>query len=186
VPEKNADDPQLSDHVVTMSQVQVLAEAAKRIHQLTGLSHMQKHRSPLLVLLTKFDVWSCLLEGMELRQPWNTKPQEGYSELDLDYIEVVSKRLRALLLDISPKIVGAAEDFAERVMYLPVSSSGVAPEEDPESKKLGFRTENICPQWVEVPVLYALCRWTHGVIPRALRKREHSPPPQDGDAHKGS
>ena len=78
------------------------------------------------------------------------------------------------LIEFTGEIVSAAEGFAERVIYIPVSATGGAPEEDPETidaktqmKLLGFRPSRVKPIWTEVPLLYAFARWTGGMVARA-------------------
>jgi hypothetical protein len=85
--------------------------------------------------------------------------------MNLEAIEQMSSRLRALLWKLSPEIVSAAESFAEQVLYLPVSATGRSPEIDPATGAKGFRPRDIHPQWVEVPLLYTLSRWVDGLVP---------------------
>jgi len=80
-------------------------------------------------------------------------------------VEEVSDHLRALLLKIAPEVVRNAEQFAEKVRFIPVSATGVAPSIDPKSGILGFRPRDISPIWAEVPILYALAKSTRGIVP---------------------
>ena len=85
--------------------------------------------------------------------------------MNLEGIEEVSKLVRTLLWKISPEIVSAAESFASQVLYVPVSATGRGPETDPETGAFGFRPKDMKPIWAEVPMLYALGRWTKGLDP---------------------
>ena len=85
--------------------------------------------------------------------------------MSLEGIEGVSRLVRDLLWKISPEIVAAAEGFASQVLYVPVSATGRGPEIDPDSGAVGFRAKDMKPIWAEVPMLYALSRWTQGLVP---------------------
>ena len=89
-----------------------------------------------------------------------------------------------LLWKISPEIVSAAESFASQVLYVPVSATGRGPEIDPNTGALGFRPKDMKPIWAEVPMLYALGRWTQGLIPyvkpRAWSKGDAVAPSSNG------
>ena len=77
----------------------------------------------------------------------------------------ISADVRALLNRMSPELVAAAEGFAQDVVYIPVSSLGRAPTVDSVTGLLGIRPRDLQPLWTEVPFLYALARWTGGIIP---------------------
>jgi len=163
-------DPQLLDKARTFRQETILHEAADRIRRHSGLAHNEKLSRPLVVVVSKFDAWSCLLNEEELRPPWVQRKTGDSCLLDLDYIDHISKQVRSLLWELSPEIVSAAESFAKQVYYLPVSATGGPPEKDPNTGMLGFRPQNIKPIWVEVPMLYALCRWMRGMVPHFSAK----------------
>jgi hypothetical protein len=148
----------------TSRQETVLHEAASRIRRYANLSHEEKHRRPLIVVVTKLDAWVCLLSGSSLRKPWIATKRPNLFALDAPYIEQVSSAVRDLLWRLSPEIVSAAEGFAERVIYIPCSATGRGPELDPETGDRGFRPCDIKPIWPEVPLLYALGDWTGGMI----------------------
>ncbi len=70
---------------------------------------------------------------------------------------------------LAPEFVNAAEGFAEKVTYIPVSALGHAPEEDPETGMLGVRPQAVTPVWAEVPLLYLLNQTSTGLIPSVRR-----------------
>src|SRR5262249_7837581 len=76
-----AGDPNLADGR-TSRQESVLHEAAVRVRRYTGLSHGEKHNRPLLVVVTKADIWAHLLERPDFQEPWVRK--DGVTGLDLD------------------------------------------------------------------------------------------------------
>ena len=86
-------------------------------------------------------------------------------------VEEVSAAVRTLLLKLAPEIVITAEQFAEKVKYIPISATGRAPSIDPLSGILGFRPKDISPIWTEVPILYALSQSTRGIVPVLLPKK---------------
>lgn len=158
-------DPQLTERARTSRQETVIQEAAARIRKHVGLAYQQKHQRPLLVVVTKSDVWQHLLQTPLPRQPWNQLPQENRCVLRTDLIEEVSRELRSILWRYCPELVTAAESLAEEVVFVPVSATGISPEIDPQSGMMGMRPAFIDPRWVEVPHLYSLCRWSTKLIP---------------------
>lgn len=155
-------DPQLSSAMRSYRQEQILTEAAARVRRYTGLSSNKKHDRPLMVLVSKADIWASLL-GEDLQ----TEPmscQNGRWCVDLPRIERVSRLLRALLMKHSPEFVAAAEDFCQCVIYIPVSALGAGPEADENGGMLAIRPDRIRPQWVTAPVLYLLAKWSSGLV----------------------
>jgi hypothetical protein len=152
----------------TSRQEAVLHEAAARVRRYSSLSHTAKHNRPLIVVLTKADVWGHMLGETGTREPWiHVHTKLG---LDLDRIEKRSREVRSLMLRVCPEIVTTAEAFAERVVYVPVSALGQSPVIQEITGKLAVRPSDIRPAWVTVPLLYGMCRWLPGTIPGLKRK----------------
>jgi hypothetical protein len=61
-------------------------------------------------------------------------------------------------------MVSTAEDFAENVVYIPVSALGHSPEKYPEKNGLLIKPKDIRPRWVTIPLLYSYARWSTGLI----------------------
>ncbi len=169
-----SNDPQLENassdefRKSPLRQEVVFAEMMKRIRASRGMFTNDRFKQPLVVVVTKLDVWRDLMPSNEFkRDPVYSACYNGleYSYLRTDRIQTVSQRVRALLLERTPEFVSAAESFAEEVVYIPVSATGGAPEVDPQTKRWGFRAKNIKPIWIVVPMLYAMARLTEGVIP---------------------
>lgn len=164
-------DPQMMERAERLQreravrQETILSEAAQRVRRYAGLTQSQKHDRPLIVVVTKFDSWKHLLAGATLPDARVASPLDNHSALNLEGIEEVSMLLRRLLWKVSPEIVAAAESFASQVLYVPVSATGRGPEIDPHTGALGFRPKDMKPIWAEVPMLYALARWTQGLVP---------------------
>ena len=163
--EGKSEDPQMTDRARTSRQETILLEAADRIRRYTGLAQNARHQRPLIVIVTKFDAWSALLNGKTLDTPWMPTRHPNLCALDVDKIDAISADVRTLLNRMSPELVAAAEGLAENVVYIPVSSLGRAPTVDTATGLLGIRPRDMQPLWTEVPFLYALARWTGGIIP---------------------
>ncbi len=152
----------------TSRQEAVLHEAADRVRRYANLSHHEKHHRPLIMVVTKLDVWSHLLDDADLPEPWiHAGRLQG---LDLDRIEKLSQEVRALMLRVCPEIVSAAENFAQEVVYVPVSALGQSPVPDPQTGRQAIRPRDIRPVWTTVPLLYGMYRWLPGIIPGLRRK----------------
>ncbi len=171
----HSQDPQVLEQPVTSRQETVLHEIADRVRKHTKLKQGERHQRPLIVIVTKYDAWWHLLGEQHLESPWVWGPQQKWCALQMAQIDDVSARLRAVLWQLCPEIVSAAEGFAEQVVYVPVSATGCGPQRDPATGALGVRPRDIKPQWVEVPLLVALARWGGGMI--AYKQRPRSQPP---------
>jgi hypothetical protein len=162
-------------------QEQVLQEAAARIRRFARLRQTEKHDRPLIVVVTKYDAWSHLLEELvgetSREEPWREVPAahgDGViNSLDLRRIDHYSQRLRVLMQKFCPDVVAAAESFSTEVIYMPASAIGWAAKLDQRSGLMSIRPSQTQPFWVTVPFLYALCRWTPGLIP-AIRRKDSS------------
>ena len=174
-----ASDPQLGKHGKNNPQEQVLMEASKRIKTLTGLGQHAKHSRPLIVVVTKYDVWSGLLaeRQIEMTELLCKIPDRGVA-LDLKRLQQVSQKVRKLLMDLAPDIVAAAEGFSEEVLYFPNSALGCSPEifRLPSGEEaLGVRPCNLRPMLSELPLLYALHRAVPTLIPGVQRGADGAP-----------
>ena len=168
-----AEDPQLGKHGKNSPQDQVLQEASRRIKNLTGLAQHAKYSRPLIVVVTKYDVWHSLLsnEIVEMTSLLCRIPDRG-AAIDLRRLQKVSQRMRELMFELAPDIVAAAEGFSEEVIYLPNSALGCSPEIvrlADRTEALGVRPCNIRPMLAELPMLYALHRAVPTLIPGIQR-----------------
>ena len=164
-------DPQMQDRLqrfqreMPVRQETILLEAAHRVRRYTGIPEKAKHSRPLILVVTKHDSWSTLLDGGRLNPPWIGNSKGDLCAMQLDTIDEVSKKLRALLWKLCPEIVSAAESFAEQVIYMPVSATGRSPEVDPKTGAFGVRPRDMNPMWAETPLLYVLSRFVEGLVP---------------------
>jgi hypothetical protein len=140
----------------TSRQESVMHEVATRVRRYTGLPVGTKHARPLIVIVTKLDAWKHLLPDQDVGEPWART--DWLSGLDMDKIEKRSRDTREVLARLCSEFVGAAEDFAQNVLYVPVSALGQSPTIDPTSKRAVIRPRDIRPAWVTVPLLYGLSK----------------------------
>lgn len=163
-------------------QYEVLAEAARRVHQLR--SGDRGAWPPLLILVSKWDAWHQLLPGVDMSEPLRQGSRAPVAGLDVERIESASDQLRTLLLRLCPNLVQTAEAIGHEVRYLPVSALGKTPETRPGMNRPAgpngekglpvefIRPRDIRPTWVTVPFLYGMARFVSKLVPKAERKLE--------------
>jgi len=161
-------DPQLSDALRPWRQATVLTEAAIRIRKHGNLTTHRKLDKPLIVLVAKSDVWGYLVDEDFRVEPLvsSNNDENGPAKVDINRIESVSRKLRDLLLNLSPEFVAAAEDNFQPVLYVPVSPLGGSPVRKEGLGGLAIRPKDIAPRWVTAPILYAFAKWSTGLIAR--------------------
>jgi hypothetical protein len=176
--EGRTSDPQMHGKSFTYRQETVLSEAADRVRRHSGIAPGAKHNRPLIVVVTKYDSWSSLLDRDRLGMDQVLRESRAsHRALDVDAIARVSAQVRTVLETNAPEIVVAAEGFSERVVYLPVSALGGAPMAHPKSGALCVRPRDVSPLWVEIPIIYALLLTVPGLIPYT---RQAANPPHGG------
>ncbi|MBL8819032.1 MAG: hypothetical protein JNL58_23590 [Planctomyces sp.] len=167
------DDPQVTSEVSSYRQDLVLSEATRRIRAETGLQSGQRDHRPLIVILTKYDVWRAAVKGPSLNADTILqKIETGLCEFNVSQLKSISAMFRSVLTKVAPEIVSTAEAFSEDVTYIPVSALGCSPESIPGTAaeggsrmSLGIRPKDIQPIWSEVPLLYAMHRSIPGFLP---------------------
>lgn len=157
-------DPQVVSPLQTVRQETILSEAAQRVRKHRSMSGYEHHTTPLLVLVGKSDIWRPLLKIDIGDEPFVSSASGGPARLDLKHVERVSAAVRELLLQVTPEVVAAAEDFSNEVVYLPVSALGLSPRREDALDGLYVRPRDVKPSWASVPLLYAFARWTTGLV----------------------
>ncbi len=147
----------------------ILNEAAARFRRHAGLSPTAKYDRPMIVVLSKHDEWSHLIDDHEAAEPWRV--HGNLTGMDAERIERRSERLRQLLSQYCAETVAAAEAFAANITYVATSSLGNGIEIDAATGLPGIRPANIRPRWVVVPLLLALSHVLPALVPRLIRKR---------------
>ena len=146
----------------------VLAESLLRIRRLRGLSATARDDRPLIVVLTKADLWAS-----EVTKQWELEPWAAGEGGGLDPYRVSSRSdaLRNLLLKACPEFVRTAEGFSPNVTYVPSSVLGKAQVESINGTP-AVRPQDIQPSGVLVPLLVGLNQTIKGLIP--VRRLESS------------
>lgn len=155
VGEKNGADS--SKRQLSSRQEIVLLEAASRVRRHRNMSQREKITQPLVVVVTKADVWGDLPED-----PWITS--NGKPESYIATVERYSAKTRGFLNTSCPELVQAAEGLAKSVTYVPVSALGKPPIVDPATGKASIVPSEIKPCWVSVPFFYGIFK--HFTKPR--------------------
>jgi hypothetical protein len=152
-------------------QAPILQEAAARVRRYANLPSNSQHDRPLIVVLTKSDLWAKHLSGFENFKPLIDAPQIG-TAVDLDTVVQQSTELRKLLLETCPDVVHTAEGFCEQVIYCAVSAVGDSVVyEDGQ----GFvAPDAIRPRHVAVPILFGLAKWSKGLAPGVHRRSKRA------------
>ena len=166
----SSSDPQLEDdpngqfRKSPVRQDMILAEMIRRTRLYRNMSSMERYPNPVVVVVTKLDAWKQLLPNVDFQPPWSPVKNTEMYVLRKKRIQTVSDAVRKLFHRNLPEIIGMVEQFASDVTYIPVSATGAPPIVDPATHENGFRNRDIKPLWAEIPVLYALARFTRGNI----------------------
>lgn len=176
----HSDDPQLKRGARVERQEILLKEAFDRIRLHSAAPRGKKYGNPLIVVVTKFDIWRDLLE-ISVETPLKESEAGPVAVLDSDVVMSVSFAVRRLLLDLCPEMIATAEAQASKVIYVPVSALGHSPSVDPdhqESSMFVVRPADIKPIWATVPLLAMLSLL--GLLPATRAKeRDGLPVPDD-------
>ena len=159
----------------TMRQEPILQEAIARIRRFAGLKQSERHKRPLVVILTKYDAWRNLLGREPPPDPWQlarsaSNAEVTFNAFDLNAVAKQSQLAREMLLQTSPEIVTAAEGFAEDVTYVPVTAVGWNVSTERKSGLPAIKRSEAIPYWATVPFLYGLSRAIPGLIPTISQK----------------
>ncbi len=145
-------DPQLKITGRLDQQDTILAEMEIRIKRILGLPSVAKVRTPLAVIIGKYDLWKSLLKT----------PLEDYyvdGKLSLRAVNRNSAILRDFMLETDPSIVAGAESISYDVRFFAVSPLGHSPIKITEGEaagKIAPVPSLLNPMNVEVPTLWAL------------------------------
>ena len=140
----------------------ILTEMAARTRRHAGLADTALHDKPLVVIVTKQDVWGPLLPP-DSDTPVITD-KGGQHVLNVGRVEAVSAAIKGLMAEHAREVVAAAEGFARSVTYVGVSALGVVPHRDPDTDQWAVRPGQVRPDGVELPVLYGLFKTGTGLV----------------------
>jgi hypothetical protein len=164
-------DPQLNSRGRSYSQAEVLDEVLERVRRRKGVAGVDRIEAPLVVAVTKLDVWEKLLGGDPMPDDLKLVMKSGRPAIDMTTIQQISDRLRSWLKTTCPEMIHAAESQVERVFYIPTSSQGTSPEFNSESNMLMVKPSAISPRLADAPLLLAM----HFAAPRLLPSAKVSP-----------
>ena len=153
----------LYDRNTETTQETVLQEMITRARSYRRLGATEKTDCPLVVIVVKYDAWKDNLDSQQFQELICEHSYRGsrFKALNVPCVERVSNQTRDFLNQKSHEFVSLAESFSKEVVYIPVSATGCAPEEDPDQPgHYGFRSEAMTPINCEIPMLYALTRTT--------------------------
>jgi len=165
-------DPQLGRYAHTQLQSTILTEAAVRVRLHANMPAHSKLDQPLIVLVSKSDIWEGLIDEDLASDPYvrTEDSPDGLARIDLRRVKRVSRKVRHFLRDLAPEFVAAAEDCCKEVVYMPVSALGCSPSAQRSSgpgkdnDMLVIRPRDIKPRWATVPVVYAFTVWATGLV----------------------
>ncbi len=69
-------------NIAPSQQITILNEVAKRVREYKGLKPTELYDSPLIIVLTKYDAWSHLLDKTDESDPWLRSSAQGTCVLD--------------------------------------------------------------------------------------------------------
>jgi hypothetical protein len=147
----------------------VLLEAANRIREHAGLAQTARIPQPLVVILTKFDVWRALVPGLKRSTPLNAPPGSRIEALDMVEVEAASRVCRDVLWGSCREIVTAADSISDKVIYAPVAAVGWDVRTDPRSGLPNFLAATCEPYGVLIPLLLLLNKTIPKIVPSVRR-----------------
>jgi len=153
-------DPQLTQASRSFRQDTVAQEMAARVRRMTSLSASDKLSQPLVVVVTKSDVWHSLVPGIDIEtDPYSMEIRSDglkLGGLDMERIARVSEAVEEVLRRSVPEFVSAVRGIAQEVTFVPVSATGCSPVM--RDGLLRIRASKVRPWWVTVPFLMDLAR----------------------------
>jgi hypothetical protein len=153
----------------------LLTEMVNRMSRYRGLSEGAKIDIPLLVVVTKYDVWKDLLSWQPEQEPIRPSKHVNTAALDMDLVASASLAVRELLRQSCPEIVNIAESFSRYVFYIPVSALGHPPQLDSSSGAYVIRPADIRPWWVTAPFLVIMAELGFIPVLRSHSTRDGAP-----------
>lgn len=158
-------DPQLAQRRNDQQDI-LLAESESRIKEILGLSSDERIATPFAVIVGKSDAWLELLGDEPLLPTVEAGP--GGARIRLDHVQANSRRVRELLLDVSPAIVANAEAISSEVMFFAASPLGHPPVQFEDAQghlRIGPDPARLAPQRVEDATLWVLSKLAPSMFP---------------------
>jgi hypothetical protein len=151
------------------SQDTILEEMANRIRDYRKLQRKAPIDIRLMVVVTKSDSWRHRIKGQNLiNEPFLNFNVENRKVLDVPRIQTASLAIQEMLAKYSPSIVNKAQAFSDH-LFVPVTSLGFLPQDDPRTNLPSLEPCNIKPNWVTIPLL--MCDELKDLIPRGRKQK---------------
>lgn len=126
----------------------VVAEFAARLRELRGIGSAASVSTPIVVAVTKADLWAGELLGDELlEEPVLGGSDASQRRLDQDRIAAIADRTRNAIGPLMPEVLSLLDSVSTSVTCLPHSALGSGPSELGESAR---------PRWAAIPLRHAL------------------------------
>jgi hypothetical protein len=129
----------------------VFTEAIARVRRLRGLDPSAPVTIPIVIALTKADVWADAALGSE----WWRLGASADSERLVAELKALSEKCRAVIRTIAPEFSSAVATLAEEVWFVPVSALGTSPARGLDGR-FHLRAADIRPRWAEMPFVLSL------------------------------
>ncbi|MBQ2621874.1 MAG: hypothetical protein IJF84_11100 [Thermoguttaceae bacterium] len=144
--------------MATQRQENIFQEMVRRFRFLRQIAPNQKTNIPLIVVVTKFDIWSSLIGVNDISAfppCWNMMPSATHAGVNSFTINMISDRVKALIEQYMPTFCASTQQLFNNIHYIPVSATGCSPTKN-EQGLLAFRPCDLKPVWNETPMLYCL------------------------------
>jgi len=145
----------------------VFSTVVSQLRRLRGLSAVEPIPVPVIVALSKADVWGASVLGADWDSLVSRRGAIGSLDVLLEGATRMSRALRDVLAQVAPEFVGSVEALTNRAWFVPVSALGTDPKIDAEGNSV-LRTSDVRPVWAEVP--FALALTVAAVEPLKLQK----------------
>lgn len=136
----------------------ILLEAAYRIREHAGIPAWSPIPQPLVVVMTKYDVWKVLLTDTHLTDAFAKHPTHDLEVLNMDAIDHVSQRCRKFLTNVSPEIVATADSISDVVYFVPIAAIGLHLDINTDDGVSQYSEDMVEPHWAEVPLMLLLSK----------------------------
>jgi hypothetical protein len=167
-------DPQLAGPLrpdqdvpsVGLRQETLLREVTVRVRRYLGLPQDHRRKKPLIVVLSKADIWADAIGGVIDEEPFAPGRGPWPLLMDVQKVDEVSNKIRELFVKYCPEFVATAEIFSSAVTYIPASALGTSPTviERGDQRMYGVCPRDVKPKWATVPLLYCLAKYVTGMI----------------------
>lgn len=145
----------------TFVQDVVLGEMQRRMQDARNVSAAADSSKPLAFIVGKYDLWKHLLPESDLRTDFIV---EG--KFNTAAVRHNSQKVKALMMELCPDMVGCAEGISHETMYFPVSTFG-SHAVDIKGKKGFFAPDpnQLEPKFIEIPTTWALSLLLPAAVP---------------------